>query len=225
MGRRKKEPANTHRENIAAAAAQLFQTQGSFATTMDDIAKKAGYSKATLYVYFTSKQEIISLLAMKSMQQMHDRLQMTLQDNHSSSVSEKYRLICQTLLQYQAEQPLFFQMLLDKINTNPADPDYLPEERAAYQIGESINSLLSDFLLEGIARGELRADIPILPTIFSLWGMLAGLIQLADKKEEYIAAAMQQNKEQFLTYGFQMLYRTIAENDTNDKEKDYNEPK
>ena len=41
MGRRKKEPPSTHRENIAATAAQLFHTRGFAATTMDDIARQA----------------------------------------------------------------------------------------------------------------------------------------------------------------------------------------
>ena len=33
----------------------LFMEKGIAATSMDDIAKAAGYSKATLYVYFENK--------------------------------------------------------------------------------------------------------------------------------------------------------------------------
>lgn len=42
-----------------------------------------------------------------------------------------------------------------------------------------------------------------MPTIFSFWGMLSGLIQTAEKKENYI-------KQEFLAYGFDMLYYSIA---------------
>ena len=62
MGRRKREPESTHRENIAMAAERLFYARGTEATTMNDIAKAAGYSKATLYVYFADKEEIVSSL-------------------------------------------------------------------------------------------------------------------------------------------------------------------
>ena len=48
MGRRKKEPKSVHREKIATAASTLFMEKGIAATSMDDIAKAAGYSKATL---------------------------------------------------------------------------------------------------------------------------------------------------------------------------------
>ena len=46
MGRRKKEPRSVHRENIAAAAAGLFMEKVISQTSMDDIAKAAGYSQA-----------------------------------------------------------------------------------------------------------------------------------------------------------------------------------
>ena len=62
MGRRKKEPRNVHRENIVSAASVLFMENGIAAASMDDIAKAAGYSKATLYVYFENKEEIVSIL-------------------------------------------------------------------------------------------------------------------------------------------------------------------
>lgn len=210
MGRRKKEPPSAHREKIAAAAAQLFQSRGFTATSMDDIAQKAGYSKATLYVYFANKQEIIGLLALKSMQQLYARLQQALSFDETATMPEKYQRLCQGLRQYQQEQPLYFQMVLNKINGAPDNEKYSLDERAAYQTGEAINDLIRDCLQTGIANGELREDLPILPTIFSLWGMLAGFIQLAANKQEYIAATMQQSPEEFLEYGFQMLYRSIA---------------
>lgn len=48
-----------HRGSILAAAERLFAEKGTEKTTMDDIAREAEYSKATLYVYFQSKEEII----------------------------------------------------------------------------------------------------------------------------------------------------------------------
>lgn len=208
MGRRKKEPPSAHREHIAAAAAQLFQTCGIDLTTMDDIAQAAGYSKATLYVYFSSKQEIINLLALQIMQKMHGCIAEALAQ--PNSCHKRYNLICQNLVQYQNDYPFFFQMLMLKINEITAGRDCLPEEKDTYETGEAINSLLRDYLLEGIAQGELRPDLEPLPTIFSLWGMLGGLIQLAANKEEYIVQAMGLPKEQFLAYGFQLLYNSIA---------------
>ena len=46
-----------HRGSILAAAERLFAEKGTEKTTMDDIAREAEYSKATLYVYFQSRSE------------------------------------------------------------------------------------------------------------------------------------------------------------------------
>jgi AcrR family transcriptional regulator len=51
------------REAILAAAARLFAQKGYGATTMDDIAGAAGISKATLYRYVASKEELRAVLA------------------------------------------------------------------------------------------------------------------------------------------------------------------
>ena len=75
MARRKKEPKSVHRENIAAAASALFMEKGTTATSMNDIAKAAGYSKATLYVYFENKEEIIGFLVLDSMKRLGDEIE------------------------------------------------------------------------------------------------------------------------------------------------------
>ncbi len=47
---------------ITQAAMRVFARQGFAQTRMDDIAHEAGLSKATLYLYFTSKDELISAI-------------------------------------------------------------------------------------------------------------------------------------------------------------------
>ena len=56
-----------HRGSILAAAERLFAEKGTDKTTMDDIAREAEYSKATLYVYFQSKEEIINAILLSGM--------------------------------------------------------------------------------------------------------------------------------------------------------------
>lgn len=47
------------RASIAAAAIRLFNAQGYDATTVDQIARKAGSSRATVFRYFGSKEDIL----------------------------------------------------------------------------------------------------------------------------------------------------------------------
>ena len=208
MGRRKKEPRSVHRENIVSAASVLFMERGIAATSMDDIAKAAGYSKATLYVYFENKEEIVGILALNSMKKLYDYISSALVQHETTKA--RYDFICRGLVQYQEEFPFYFKMVLDKINIDFESKEYLPEEKETYQIGEEINEKIKNFLLSGMERGDLRNDLEIMPAIFNFWGMLSGIIQLAANKEEYIKKSMGLSKEKFLEYGFSLVYHSIA---------------
>lgn len=208
MGRRKKEPKCVHREKIASAASVLFMDKGIAATSMDDIARAAGYSKATLYVYFKNKEELVGILVLDSMKKLYHYIVSALELQETTK--EQYNFICRGLVRYQEEFPFYFKMVLDKINIDFENHEYLPEEKETYQIGEEINEKIKEFLRSGMGKGDLRADLKIMPTIFNFWGMLSGLIQLAANKEEYIKKTMGLSKTQFLEYGFHMLYCSIS---------------
>ena len=208
MGRRKKEPRSVHRENIVSAASTLFMEKGIAATSMDDIAKAAGYSKATLYVYFENKEEIVGILVLNSMKKLYDYISSALIQHETTKA--RYDFICRGLVQYQEEFPFYFKMVLDKINIDFESKEYLPEERETYQIGEEINEKIKNFLLSGMEKGDLRNDLDIMPAIFNFWGMLSGIIQLAANKEEYIKKSMGLSKIKFLEYGFSLVYHSIA---------------
>ena len=208
MGRRKKEPRSVHRENIVSAASTLFMERGIAATSMDDIAKAAGYSKATLYVYFENKEEIVGILVLNSMKKLYDYISSALIQHETTKA--RYDFICRGLVQYQEEFPFYFKMVLDKINIDFESKEYLPEERETYQIGEEINEKIKNFLLSGMEKGDLRNDLDIMPAIFNFWGMLSGIIQLASNKEEYIKKSIGLSKIKFLEYGFSLVYHSIA---------------
>lgn len=208
MARRKKEAQSVHRKNISAAAEQLFMKNGIENTSMSDIARAAGYSKATLYVYFENKEELVGFLVLESMRKLYDYINTAVQQKKDTK--ECYREICLSLVKYQEEYPFYFRMVLEKINVDFESGHFLPEEKETFQVGEQINDLLADFLKRGMDCGDIRSDIEIAPVIFSFWGMLAGLIRLAENKEEYIAQRMEKSKREFLFYGFDMLYRSIV---------------
>ena len=55
---RKKRERVLRKEAIIAGALKVFNQSGIDKTTMDEIAKESGFGKATLYYYFSSKEEV-----------------------------------------------------------------------------------------------------------------------------------------------------------------------
>jgi TetR/AcrR family transcriptional regulator, repressor of fatR-cypB operon len=58
MTRREREKA-AHRKEIMAAAVKVFARRGFGSATLDEVAQEAEFSKGALYLYFSSKEDIL----------------------------------------------------------------------------------------------------------------------------------------------------------------------
>lgn len=89
----------TRRQAILAAAAQVFQETGFERTSMAQICQRVGYSKATLYSYFSSKEElffeVISLAIEAEFQSTHNTL-----GTHSDDVTQALEIFGRRLLTF-----------------------------------------------------------------------------------------------------------------------------
>ena len=83
-----------HRGSILAAAERLFAEKGTEKTTMDDIAREAEYSKATLYVYFQSKEEIINAILLSGMVLLKKKIHEAIESH--SDWYQAYDAVCRS---------------------------------------------------------------------------------------------------------------------------------
>lgn len=208
MGRRKKEPDSVHRANISDAAERLFMQRGIDAVTVDDIAGEAGYSKATLYVYFKNKEEIIHMLVLKSMKLLRDCIHHAL--SADSGTWERYYGVCRALSRYQEQYPFYFEFAVGEINVDAGHPDCPPVDREIYETGEEINLEISGFLQNAIRTGGVRPDILVEETVFIFWSALSGVIQMAARKRAYLEKAMDIPVQEYLDHAFCTLWRSIS---------------
>lgn len=208
MARRKKEPPGTHRANIAAAAGRLFAERGAAAVTVDEIAREAGYSKATVYVYFRDREEIVRFLVLESMEGLCSSICGALETE--GGTREKYLRICRALETYREQYPYYFESAVGPIPMDFAGGELPPVEQAIFDAGERINEAVADLLRQGMEIGALRRDLDVLPTVFALWAGLSGLIRMAADKQAYIEDVMGRSRREFLDYGYRVLYRSIA---------------
>lgn len=217
MGRRVKEPAGAHRARIAAAAEGLFAAQGVAATSVDEIARAAGYGKATLYVYFRNKEDIVGEVALAGMTGLLACVRDALEHpdaaapaSHGRTTRQRYDALCRALTAYQREAPFLFELVQGEINVDFSRPDALAVERRIYEVGEELNAVVGRFIEDGVARGDLRPDLALPQTVLLFWGSLAGVISLAARKRGYLEGPLGIRREAFLDEGFALLYRSIA---------------
>ena len=184
MARRKKEPQSVHRKAIALVAQDLFLQKWIEHTSMDDIAQNSGYSKATWYVYFKSKEILTSYLVLQSMHPLYDFIYKALHENNTCK--ERFFGICNSLYEYKKLYPLYFSLVHKTIRFDENCDNFLPEEKESFEIGEKINAIVYEFFEFWMKEGEFSSDLKIMPTIFTIWGMVSGLIELGSAKEDYL---------------------------------------
>lgn len=76
--------SEARRQAILDAAAEVFQKEGYERASMDEICRHIGYSKATLYNYFLSKEELFYTVVFEAtsaqFQTIHEALDLSMED-------------------------------------------------------------------------------------------------------------------------------------------------
>jgi len=206
MGRRVKEEPIIHKNRIAQEAIKLFSKKGIVNTSMDEIAGEAGYSKATLYVYFRNKEDIVGFIALKSMTELRDTILKAL--NNEETLEKKFFSLCQALVSYQEDYPGFFDRSLNYIGID-TDNEGNSVLNQAYRAGEEINSAIIEYYNKGVQEGTFKQVDNPLEIIFQIWGMISGLIKIAKEKEEYIGLSLGKSRDEFLLDGFTKIFYMI----------------
>jgi len=204
---KKEELAKFHRSCIITAAERLFLEKGIEKTTMDDISKEADYSKATIYVYFKSKDEIFNTIVYNSMNMLLERIKKAI--SQGEDLFGQYFGICNELSCYRDEYPLYFESTLGDINVELELEETPQVFRDIFNVGEEINKEIGIFFQNGIDQGLIRSDIHIPQTVFLYWASIAGLIRMTGQKQKFIEKSMGVSKNEFLQYGFKTLLFSV----------------
>ena len=209
MGNKKKEALTKfNRDNILVAAKNLFETKGINATTVEEIAKEADYSKSTLYVYFKSKDEILHTIIYEHMVLLKEIINTCI--SKAKSFEESYFNVCNGLVEFQEKYPVYYDVMLGEIKITELDRTEKNVVYDIYEVGEEINDMIEKFLKKGIKSGCIRKDIEIIPTVLYLWSMISETIHFANRKQAYFKLRLGMSKSEYMDYGFRLLLESIT---------------
>jgi AcrR family transcriptional regulator len=104
------------RKKIIAAGHEVMSRKGYQATTMDDIARDVGVSKATLYLYFDSKDDLVIEIVKAFPEQVRE-IMMSMYP--AAAPIDAWIAVLDFYLENTAEQNALFFELLSMIPRNP----------------------------------------------------------------------------------------------------------
>lgn len=158
MTRKERERA-TRRQEIIAAAEQLFAAQGFENTTMEEIAEKAEFGKPTLYSYFKSKDEILFRIHMRKHEAKMETFRQAIRQ-HATGYA-RLRALGVAYYRFYRDNPEYLRMQV-YWDYKGLDLDKLNEPvREQYRELEDTFVELSRTLRLGAADGSLRDDLDV----------------------------------------------------------------
>jgi AcrR family transcriptional regulator len=154
-------------QQILEAAFRVFGTRGLHQATLDDVARAAGITKGTIYLYFPSKAALFSAMLRARVSDLLPPMQAS-DGRSTASLHRQLVMLAQRLYQF-FKSPAFLAMYRTMVGEAPQFP-----EAAALLYREGIlpaNRRLAELFRRGIASGEFRALDPLIAAR-ALVGML-----------------------------------------------------
>ncbi len=150
------------RDQIVIAATEHFSRYGYTKTTVSDLAKAIGFSKAYIYKFFESKQAIGELICANCLREIEAEVSAAVVG--ADMPPEKLRKMFKAAT--EASLHLFFQdRKLYEIAASAATERW----QAVLAYEERIQKLLTDVLLEGRQTGDFERKTPLDETVMSIY--------------------------------------------------------
>lgn len=178
-------------KSILDAATELFAQKGYHDVTMEEIAAAVGVAKGTVYLYFSSKDELYWGILERGLHELFQGLEEKAQ--RSISPEEKLRGILARILEHSRRNSQFYRLVLrEETKFSPTCQELLAPWRAkAFQLFKQV-------LQEGIAKGNFRPiDLQMLSVI--LPGMVRSVFFFYEGEKE--EATIIQEMLDFIFYG------------------------
>lgn len=204
---RRERERNQRYDEIVKAAEMLITDKGADAFTMDDVARNSGFTKKTLYSYFKSKEDLNYEILFRSFMVLNSLLDEKLKDNEKLDEIEKIKTIGKVIIDFYNRHPEYY-FVMSTFQTKKIEEDY-QNFKKSYTAGQYPVEILSKLLLDGIKNGSIDSSIDVSKTVVILWANIVGLINLMDKKSQYINECFGTGMMDIVEYGMDLMAKLI----------------
>lgn len=214
MGRKEHsmEEKELRRGHIIDAAERVFFSSGYENASMDEVAREAGFTKKTIYMYFNSKVQIYFEIMIRGYRLLITMLEDNFKEKKQGNAMDELRTIFLSFYQFSKECAPYFKAIME-YETKDCD-QYIGVEEAAidecYQLGERIFGYLSKSLDRGKEEGSVREELDSEKTALILWAFTVGVFNTRERKKDYLKAYHNISSEEFMTDSFYMMMHLIA---------------
>ena len=174
VSERQLEERKMRQERILDGALEVFKTEGLDGATMDEIAARSGFGKATLYYYFHSKEEVFTAIMENGWQNLWSSLETVIAGQHGPR--QTFINVLLKIAENVRKRPGLFEFLFNSPNEiHFEEQPWRPFQNRMYG---SLKGLLED----GVNAGEFPTIDPQL-LFKALGGLFMGLVLMGDRNK------------------------------------------
>ncbi|WP_040949723.1 TetR/AcrR family transcriptional regulator [Gorillibacterium massiliense] len=214
---RKAKEKEIRRTDLIEAAERVIFAKGYEAATMDDIAREAEFSKRTVYVYFSSKEQLYFEIMVRGYDILLTMMEEVFRENEGNAL-DRLQHLGRTFYRFSEDYPPYFAAIMEYENGEMDFLNAIPDEsrEKCYALGEKAFSYVSETLKKGMEDGVLRGDLDITGTAIILWSCMLGMFTTVSRKRNYIVHYHKRDPEKLITDSFQLLLRSIEAGERNE---------
>ena len=153
-----------HIQDKLPLAARLIAERGFDAVKVEDLAEVTGVPKATLYYYFTNKEEILQFLMSRLLGELQGAIAVGF--DHTGNAADRLGRMIESLLEVMASEPDACRALLAEMARAIRIPEF------ASALMEGFYSPVQQLLEEGMRDGSIREIDDPSSTAISIFGMV-----------------------------------------------------
>ena len=109
---RRERESQERREAILEAARQVFFDKGLQVATVEDVAVQAEIAKGTVYLYFSSKEELIAQLLLQGLDLLLESLDAAFDEGVKRTASERLHRLAEAYLEFAGARPNYFRLIM-----------------------------------------------------------------------------------------------------------------
>jgi AcrR family transcriptional regulator len=189
-------------QELLEAALDLFVERGFAATRLDDVAKAAGVSKGTLYLYYKNKEDLFKAVVRENMVPMIGEAEGIIEQFDGDSET-LFRLIMTTWWERMGKSKLsgLSKLMMAEACNFPELAQFYHEEVVVRG-----DAMIVNMIQRGVARGEMRnIDLEIAPRL-----LIAPMIMMMMWKHSYSVCQVDPTKlDTYVEHYIDMSLRSL----------------
>lgn len=183
---RKEKEKQQRIELILKAAEKVFTIKGMENATVNDVAELAELGKGTLYLYFTSKDDILFALASNAINDLYKDFQKAVVKPKSGM--DKLRALGYAYMEFCNKYPLKYQ-LINNYRIQPIagnEENTPPNFFKCHCESEKLFGLMIEVIQTGMKDKTISKHVDPFQVALVLWGTTTGIYQLINTMGDHL---------------------------------------